>query len=84
MPRTEFGRRQAPRADGAANRRSARLATGREKRMPNPALAGFGEAVQPLGVAADRFEGLAQGSKRAQAGRGTAAEVPGVDSESVG
>lgn len=65
----------APTADGAANCRSARLATGREKRMPIPALAEFGKAAQPLGVAADRFDGLAQGNKRALAGSGTAAEV---------
>jgi hypothetical protein len=43
--------------------------------MPNPAKAGIGKAAQPLGVAADRFDGLAQGTKRAQAGSGTAAEV---------
>jgi len=43
--------------------------------MPIPAFAGFGKAAQPLGVAADRFDGLARGKKRAQAGSGTAAEV---------
>ena len=46
--------------------------------MPIPAVAGFGKAAQPLGVAADRADGLAQGKKRAQAGRGTAAEVPAL------
>ena len=44
--------------------------------MPIPAVAGFGKAAQPLGVAAGRFDGLAQGNKRAQAVSGTAAEVP--------
>jgi len=43
--------------------------------VPIPAVAGFGKAAQPLGVAADRFDGLAQGKKRAQGGSGTAAEV---------
>lgn len=43
--------------------------------MPIPALAGFGKAAQPLGVAADLCDGLAQGMKRAQAGSGTADEV---------
>jgi len=49
--------------------------------MQNLAMAGFCKAAQPLGVAADRFEGLAQGKKRAQAGSGTAAEVPRVDAD---
>jgi len=31
-----------------------------------------GKAAEPLGVVADRFDGLAQGNKRAQAGSGTA------------
>jgi len=43
--------------------------------VPIPAVAGFGKAAQPLGVATDRFDGLAQGKKRAQAGSGKAAEV---------
>ena len=52
------------------------------------ALAGFGKAILPLGVAADRFDGLRKdGSalppsrsalwRDKQAGRGTAAKVPG-------
>ena len=35
-----------------------------------------GKATQPLGVVVDRFDGLAQGMKRAQAESGTTAEVP--------
>ena len=43
--------------------------------MPLSAVAEFGKATQPSGVVADRFDGLAQGKKRTQAGSGTAAEV---------
>jgi hypothetical protein len=43
-----------------------------------PAGRQVGKATQPLGVVADRFDGLAQGMKRAQAESGTAAEVPGM------
>jgi hypothetical protein len=69
--------RPAPRADGAANCRRARRAAGREKRMPT-CRRQVGKATQPLGVVADRFDGLAQGKKRAQAGSGTAALRAGV------
>lgn len=47
--------------------------------MSIPALAGFGKAAQPLGVAADRFDGLAQEKKRGQAESGTADKVPPSD-----
>ena len=67
MPTRVSRVRAAPIADGAANCRSARLATGREKRMPIPAVAGFGKAAQPLGVAADCFDGLGGGNKRPSA-----------------
>jgi hypothetical protein len=70
---------RATQADGTANCRSARLAAGRERRMPIPGLAGFGKAAEPLGLAADRFDGLAQGTKSAQAGSGTAVAVPCPD-----
>jgi hypothetical protein len=45
--------------------------------MPIPALAGFGKAAQPLGVAADRFDGPTQGEKRAQAGSGSGGQGAG-------